>query len=156
MARRGLSLVEVCLAALIIGGSALVVIELMRSSTVSLEVTEAELAARSLGADILERFAGQPFIKDNGMQKVAKITLGAPVPWDQIVSEDEWLKHAYPLDRLKPLLDTAEVKVQLDAGPSKHARFAGTKGMDLYTVRVTWADRFDLRKEAVFARLVDR
>src|SRR5207244_2003348 len=130
------------------------VLELMRSSTVSLEVTEVEIAARSLGADVLERFAGQPVVKGDGMMKLARIGLGAPVPWDQIVNEDDWLKHGYPVDKLRPLLDNANVKIELDAGPSKHARFAGTRGMDLYQVRVTWTDRNDTVKEAVFARLI--
>lgn len=154
--RSGLSLVEVLIGAFIIGVSALPILELIRSSTRSLDVTEADVAARQFAADLLERAAGPRLGADRGLE-VFKDLMGAPISWSQVVQKDPVLRKSYPVDKLMSLLDTADVRVSLVEKESyPHAAVGEGTELSAFTVTVTWVDRNDRTKKVTLARFVDR
>jgi hypothetical protein len=154
--RRALSLVEVLLGAFIIGVSALPILELMRSGTESLEITETEAAARQLGADLLRRLAGPRTDLDLGLSKNLENDLKArPTRWEQMLEEDPALKHGFPADALKGLLDNANVRLSLEViAPYPHEALGKAPAQALI-VTVFWTDRNGRDKKVKLARLVD-
>jgi hypothetical protein len=154
---RGLSLVELVVAALVLGVSAIPVLELIRASTVTLEITETEAAARTLAADVLERLAGPPLFGDPLLSRSARSLVGAEVAWDALVYTDAFLAWGYPARDLASLLDQAGVRIRISMErPFSHAALGTTTGMDCIRVTALWTDRGALPKEVTVARLVAR
>ena len=157
MRRAGLSVTEVVLAALVIGVSAIPVLELMRGSTANLEVNQIDAVARGIAADVLERISGPPNFNDAMMGKAIDNAMGAPAAWDTILKEDPSLARGFPTAELAKLLDQYEVKLQLKVHkPSDHSTTYDLADMKCCEVRVTWKDREDRAKEVTFARLVEQ
>ena len=157
--RPGLSLVEVLMGAVIIGVSALPILELIRSGTASLEVNEIDAAARQLASDVLERLCGPNY----GTPRVPpplRAMLRSPAAWRDFVSADPALAYGYPVSPGQPLarlLDTADVRVTLEEqSPFTAAAVPGGSDLAAYTVTVSWSDRNDQRKKVKIARIVDR
>src|SRR5260370_453394 len=92
--KTGLSLIEILIGAVIIGVSAVPVLELVRSGTSQLEVSEIEAAPRQLGADVLERVAGPPLIHDKGLSEALLMLKEKPGRWEQVIQADPPLKKA--------------------------------------------------------------
>lgn len=154
--RRALSLVEVLIGAVIIGVSAIPVLELVRSGTSRLEVTEIEVAARQVGSDLLERVAGPGLGVDKGLTDAFKALINQQFSWSQLLKEDKSLARAFPAAALNPLLELADVRVRLQVeSPFEHPTLGKLEDLEAYSVTVTWNDR-DVRKQVTFARLVDR
>lgn len=154
--RRGLTLIEVLIAAMIIGVSAIPVLELVRSGTSQLEVSEIEAAARQLGSDLLERVAGPSFGTDKGLTDAFKKLLATDVRWSDVWKADDSLKKAFPTEGLPALLDLHDVRLRLEVqSPYDHPDLGTAKALEAYIVTVSWTDRNDQRKEVAFARLVD-
>lgn len=156
--RAGLSLVEVLIGVVIVGVSALPILELVRSGTVSLEVTEVEAAARQLASDVLERASGPREGLDRGLSEAfTNGVKGQPVAWSQVLELDPSLKRSFPVAELGPLLDTADVRVNLQSkSPHPHAVFGKNEGIESYVVTVQWVDRNERVKKVTLARLVER
>lgn len=152
---RGLSLLEIIFGAMIIGLSALPVLELLRSSTVSLQVTETEAAARALAADVLERFASPVHGASREVSRVTSHMLGVPLPWQQIIREDPFLSYGFP-KKLEPLLEQSDLKIMLSVKTVSHPALAPSTGVEWYTVTASFKDRFDGRTEVALGRFVDR
>lgn len=89
---RGVSLIEIVLGVMILGISGVTVLELVRSNTANLQVTEIEVIARGMGADLLERYSS-PSVHDFPSEAAAtRLTPGVPAKWD-IVAEDASMKY---------------------------------------------------------------
>ena len=154
--RGGLSLVEVLIGALIIGASALPVLELIRSGSAGLEITEIEAAARQLGADVLERVAGPRVGTDRGLSESFKKLKGTRMPWEAVIKGDPALARDFPFDGLRSLLDLHDVRLELTIqSPYEHPVLGPAKDLEAYVVKVTWKDQHDEPKEVTCARLVD-
>lgn len=149
-------MVEALIGALIIGISAISILELMRSSTASLEVTETEAAARQLGADLLRRVCGPRLGPETGITPAFKLLLGQPARWSDVVAADAALAHGFPSAALAGLLDTADVRLSLSVKPFTHAALAGAKDLESVEVTVQFVDRNDRGKLVKFARLVEK
>ena len=157
MKRRALSLVEVVIAAMIIGVSAIPVLELVRSGTSRLEVTEIEVAARQVGSDLLERVAGHPLGQDKGLSEQFKNLLDQEFRWSQVLEKDTSLKKNFPADALNPLLEQHDVRVKLEIkSPWEHPSQGKVDGLEAVSVTVSWTDRNDERKKVTLARVVER
>jgi hypothetical protein len=155
--RRGLSVLEVVLAALVIGVSAIPVLELMRSSTVSLEINLVDAAARGLAADVLERLSGPPNFEDPLVGVVTKKSAGQPVDWETVFADDRALAHAFPKADVARLLDQYKVKLLIKMHKaSEHGGSSDVSGMTCYEVHALWLDRQERLKEVTFARLVEQ
>jgi len=155
--RRGLSLMEVVLAALVIGVSAIPVLELMRSSTSSLEINQVDAAARGLAADVLERLSGPLNFADPLVGAVTKNTAGVPVAWDVVFGDDRSLTHGFPKAEVSRLLDQYRVKLLVKMHQaSEHGGSSDLSGMTCYEVHAMWFDRDERLKEVAFARLVEQ
>lgn len=177
----GFSLVEIVVAALIIGSSALLVLELIRSSTVTLEVTEYEAAARTLAGDVMKRLAGQlladadPLLLDPKTRKPTAF-VNAPIPYKTLLQADKALGKSFPVTEVGKLLDLtdATVKIRVEspwtgdsASQTPDAQLypqlysapisKTTTGIDLYRVVVHYMDPRDKReKEVSLVRLLAR
>lgn len=153
MNRRGLSLLEVLLGALIIGVSALSILELIRSGTQVLEVTEAEAAARQLAADVLRRLCGPRLGKDLGLTDTFKTMMGGhPQLWSDIVEKDPPLKEGFPVDALKGLLNAADARLELAVTDDDTY---GKGRVQKVVVTVHFVDRNERNKKVTFARLIE-
>jgi hypothetical protein len=156
--RSALSLVEVLIAAVIIGVSALPILELVRSGTARLEVTEIEVAARQLGSDVLERIAGPRYDADRGLSEVfQKALLDQGVRWSEVIEKDEAIAKAFPTKELSGLLNLHDVRIRIEQR-SKYAlpSHPHCDELEAWVVTVSWADRHLVRTEATFARLVEQ
>lgn len=153
--KRGLSLLEIVFGAMIIGLSALPILELLRSSTVSLQVTETEAAARALAADVLERFASPVHGAGREVGRGTQRMLGVPVAWKDLIKEDPFLSHGFP-KALEPLLEQSDLRVTLNVQTVSHAALAPSTGVEWYTVTASFRDRNDNRTEVALGRFVDR
>lgn len=154
--RSGLSLVEVLIGAVIIGVSALPVLELVRSGTAQLEISEIEAAARQLGADLLERVAGPSIGTDKGLPKAFEGMKSSPIRWDDVIQADAALKKDFAIEGLRSLLDQADVRLELTIkSPFEHPVLGPAKELEAFIVTVHYTDRNDVRKKVTFARLVD-
>lgn len=149
MTRRGLSLVEVMIAAFVVGVSAIPVLELVRSGTAQLQISEIEVAARQVGADLLERVAGPSLGEDKGLTPEFKKLLAAPVRWSQVLAADASLDAGFPKEGLIALLDKHDTRVNLEVKPIPD------KDLESYAVTVTWKGTNDDRRKVTFARLVE-
>jgi hypothetical protein len=154
---RGLSLVELVIAALVLGVSGVVVLELIRSSTVHLQLTEAEVAARGFAADVMERYGGPPHFVAQAASKTTTGLFKAEVGWDDLLSNDPWLREGFPREAVAPLLDKALVRLQMKREPAPpHPALGTPEGLILVTVTVSWIDHDDRRREVSLARYVPR
>jgi hypothetical protein len=156
VSRRALSLAEVVIAALIVGVSAIPVLELVRSGTSQLEVSEIEAAARQLGSDVLERVAGPSFGADKGLTDAFKKLLETDVRWSDVIKADASLGKEFPPEGLSSLLDLHDTRLRLKIeSPYDHPDLGPAKKLEAYTVTVSWNDRNGIKKEVTFARLID-
>lgn len=175
----GFSLIEIVVAALVIGSSAIMILELIRASTVTLEVTEYEAAARTLAADVMKRLVGQkladadPLLIDPKTRKPTQF-VNAPIPFRTLFEPangqfaDKALARAFPLGEVGKLLDLTEATVKItvespwkgDASsstpdpqlyPDVYSKPISntTTGIDLYRVNVHYMDPRDKREKDV-------
>ena len=152
----GLTVMEVVLGALIVGCAAIPVLELIRSSTVALEITEIETAARGLGADVLESIAEADASPRSPLPGTGDSMMGVERRWDEVVDESPSLRKAFPKSDLSSLFDTAEVKVAVTKeSPCAHPAVAGGPGLDWYEVTVSWRGHDGQRKGVTLGRLVE-
>ena len=154
--RRGLSLVEALIGALIIGVSAISILELIRSGTSSLEVTEVEAAARQLGADVLRRVSGPRLGPESGITPAFRTLMGQPARWSDVLAADAALARGFPSTALAGLLDTADVRLSLAIKPLVHPALGGATNVESVEVTVHFTDRNDNRKRVKLARLVEK
>lgn len=153
--RIGLSLVEVVFAALIIGFSALPILNLVRSGTVAAQVTEVEAAARALAGDVLERLAARADRPDAMAIRVVDQLKGMSTRWADLY-DDKFLKHGFPFPELAPILNKADMRIAVRVeAPAKHAVFRGLKHVRLFEITASWTHRLDVRREVKLARLVE-
>lgn len=156
MRARGLSLVEVLIGAVIIGVSALPVLELIRSGTRSLAITGTEAAARQLGADLVRRLSGPRIGQDRGVSPALAALLAAPARWSQVLDADPSLAYGFPVKELAPLLDEADVRVALEIkSPFAHPALGSAAAVDAFIVTVYWNDANQRSRQVKLARLVD-
>jgi hypothetical protein len=151
----GLSLTEIVVGALIIGLSALPILELSRSSTVHLQVSHTEAVARAVAADVLERFASPVHGEGRQVGTITQSVLGAPAPWQQIIKADPYLSYRFPR-KLESVLENSQVKISLDVKTVSHPALAPSTGVQWYTVTVSFKDRYEGRTEVTLGRFVDR
>ena len=179
--RPAFTLIEIVVAAMVIGSSALMIIELIRSSTASLEVTEYEAAVRTLASDVMTRLTGpkqlpyDPFLLQKASNGAPQPTtfVNAPVPYETFLKGDPALNINYPAE-LKKLLDITEAKVRVHfespwqgtgTGDTAYPNlgqelYQGTPpatftGVELYTVSVEFIEpRNKEQKEVKLVRLV--
>ena len=152
--RRG-SLAEAVIAALVIGVSALPILELLRSGTATLQVTEEASAAHRLCADVLETISGRSLTPDAGLAETLAPFLGTPAPWDLVLAADPSLSAGFPAKQLGPILSRCQAKVKIEiVSPYQHASLGAGQGVKLHRVTVMWLDHADQAKEVVLARLV--
>lgn len=148
---RGASLIELALAALIVGVSTIPILELLRSSTASVEITAAEAAARGLAADVLERLAGPPSL--DGPQFPAS-RFGREVPWQDVFTEDAVLAKGLPLSHLESLLERHRVTLRIERDRDlSDPTWVTAKGLDRYRVRVRWVAAGEQVREATLVKL---
>lgn len=162
MRRAGISMTEIVLGALILGTSGVTVLELVRGSTVNLQVTEIEAAARGMAADLLERYS-QPSVHDlPGESANLRNFLGRPLSWDQHV-EDPATGYGFPREKVGKLLEQYGVRFIVNIERIPHASFGNAK-MTRVTVTAQWSDPIpggarvtgsEIR-EVTYACLVDR
>jgi hypothetical protein len=152
--RRG-SLAEAVIAALVIGVSALPILELLRSGTATLEITEEASAAHRLGADILETISGRTGGGQPSLDEALAPFLGTPTPWDLVLAADPALAVGFPADRQGPILSRCQAKVKIEVqSPYVHVALGPGQGVKLYRVTVLWLDHADQAREVVLARIV--
>lgn len=154
--RNGLSLVEVLIAAFIVGVSAIPVLELVRSGTSQLEISEIEVAARQVGADLLERVAGPSLGEDKGLTPAFRLLLSQPVAWSQVLAADESLDNPLQSKEIAALLDKHDTRVQLTVQePFDHPVSGTARKLASYSVTVSWTGTADAARKVTFARLVE-
>lgn len=137
--RFGVSLIEIVIGSLILGISGVTVFELVRSNTANLAVTEIEVIARGMGADLLERYA-RPSVHDFPAEQAStRMALGVPADWD-VALEDASLKYGFRREKLQSLLTQYQVKFTVDIQPKPHASFGDKRRMSHISVAVKWLD----------------
>lgn len=137
--RAGVSLIEIVIGALILGISGVTVIELVRSNTVNLQLTEIQSVARGLAADLVERFS-QPSVHDlPGVQRNTSVVLGARARWDLLLG-DPAFNHGFPKDQLSKILEEYGVMFTVDIKPFPHGTFGPRNQMTHVSVTVHWQD----------------
>jgi hypothetical protein len=154
----GLTLVEVVLAALIIGGSGVIVMDLVRATTVATEITEVDALARGVAADVLERFAGAPSGVGEELERATELMIGTEQSWEVMLTQDRALALGFPKQALKPILDTADVRITIERQhPYKKPEYGDDEDSVAWTVTARWTDPVtQQRKGVTYARLVAR
>jgi hypothetical protein len=163
MKRKGISMTEIVLGALILGTSGVTVLELVRGSTVNLQVTEVEAAARGMAADLLERYS-RPSVYDAPGES-ANLTnfLGRPLSWDQHL-EDPATGYGFPRENIGKLLDQYQARFTIGIDRVQHPTFGNNAMMTKVSVTAEWNDPIpggargstsDLRA-VTYACLIDR
>jgi prepilin-type N-terminal cleavage/methylation domain-containing protein len=160
--RKGFTLVEVLFAALIVGGSAVIVIDLVRATTQSTEVTEVEAFARGLAADVLERLAAtgnstapeaDPWLKAMLGPDLNKTPIEVPPQaWDHVLTQDRSLAYGFPAADLKSLLDGAQLKIAI----TRLLPYADRddKQSVAWKVTASWINQQGRTREVNYARIV--
>lgn len=148
-------MVEALLGAFIIGVSALSILELVRSGTQSLEVTEAEAAARQLGADLLRRVVGPRLGPETGITEALRNQLGQPTRWSDLLRAEPALAHDFPTKELQGLLDTADVRLSLEIKDFPHEAL-GPARVESVEVTVHFTNRNDVARQVKCARLIEK
>lgn len=149
--RPAFSLAEIAIAALIIGVSAIPVIELLRATTATFEVNEIEACARALAADVMERFSGAPALRP---AEIPQKYLKTELPFDQLIIADPTLSRGYPMGTLEPLLRRHRTTVILDRETDVEAPAWGkAKGADRYRVTVRWMATDSRSREVTLVRI---
>lgn len=146
---------ELVLGALILGVSALAVLELMRSGTANLEITEAESAARALASDLMERLSEPPSFGTPVFGDTAERFLGVPLGWREFMQHDPSLRYGFPPGDLPKLLDLFDVRLRVTRErPFIHPTLGRRSGMEAYTVSAEWTEG-EHRREVTYACLVE-
>lgn len=140
MKRRGISLIEVVLGAIVLGVSGVTVMELVRANTVNLQITEVEAVARGLAADCVERFSRRASYNAPTMLKLLQKMQGVPLPWKDVVAGDPGLRHQLPLADISKLLDQYEVKLQVQFKVATHTALGDKPRLRKLEVEVSWSD----------------
>lgn len=139
MMRRGVSMLEIVIGALVLGISGVVVIELIRSNTTNLQLTEIEAVSRGLAADLLERYS-RPTIDDtSGVGGSTQAALGVPAKWDTLLS-DAAFAHGFPRDKLSKILEQYGVMFNVDRKKYTHASYGPKNDLIHVAVTVKWLD----------------
>lgn len=161
--RQGVSLIEIVIGAMILAVSGVTVLELMRSSTANLQVTEVEVIARGMGADLLERYS-RPSVHDFPAEQAnTRTALGVPAKWD-VVMDDASLKYGFQKEKLQSLLDQFEVTFTIDVQKKAHPTLGRNRKLTHVSVVAKWIDATPSGarnpsgefKEVTFDCLVDR
>lgn len=140
MNRRGISMIEVVLGAIILGLSGVTVMELVRSNTVNLQITEVEAVSRGLAADCLERFSRRASYSSPTMTRLLQKMQGVPLPWKDVVEGDPSLKYQLPLEDVSKLLELYDVKLQVQFKAVTHPSFGEKPRIRTLEVEVSWND----------------
>ena len=139
MRRRGVSLMEIVIGALILGISGVTVIELVRANTVNLQLTEIEAVARGLAADLVERYS-LPSVHDlPGVGANTTVVLGAPAKWDTLLG-DPAFNHGFPKVKLSKILEEYGVMFTVDLKKFPHATYGPRNELTHVSVKVQWLD----------------
>lgn len=138
--RSGVSMIEVVLGAIILGLSGVTVMELVRSNTVNLQITEVEAAARGLAADCMERFSKRASYASPDMVKMLQKMQGIPQVWKDVITTDPTLNHQLPTEDVSKLLDLYDVKLQVQFKPVVHASLGDKPRIRKIEVEVSWND----------------
>ena len=138
--RTGVSILEVVLGAIILGLSGVVVLELVRSNTVSLEITEVEAVARGLGGDAMERFSRRSSFDTPTMTKLLKQMQGQPVAWKDVFTQDPSLSYKLPADDISKLLDLYDVRLRVEFKAATQSSLGDKPRMRVLSVEVSWND----------------
>lgn len=140
MRRRGVSLVEVVLGAIVLGLSGVTVMELVRSNTVNVQITEVEATARGLAGDVMERFSKRSTYQSATMTKLIRKMQGVPLGWRDLVTADPALAYQLPLDDVSKLLDLYAVKLSVQFKAAEHPSFGESSKLRELHVEVFWND----------------
>ena len=132
-------MLEIVLGALILGISGVVVIELVRSNTANLELTEIEAVARGLAADLVERFSRPSSQEANGVSATTQVVVGQNAKWDTLLSDPSFA-FGFPKDKLSKILDEYDVHFEVDLKKFPHASFGDKNEMTQVSVVVKWLD----------------
>lgn len=139
MKRRGVSMLEIVIGALVLGISGVVVIELIRSNTTNLQLTEIEAVSRGLAADLLERYS-RPTVNDqSGVGASAQAAMGVPAKWDTLLA-DPAFNHGFPKDKLSKILEEYGVMFNVERKNYTHASYGAKNDMVHVSVTVKWLD----------------
>lgn len=154
-------MVEMVLAAFVIGVTGVVVMQAVRQSTAHVAVTRVEALARGLAGDVLERLAGPPSSTGPVLTRVIEQMLDQPQPWQVLIDQDASLSHGFPRHELEKLLEPADVKILIHREAFRHPTLTETEDLFLYRVSANWVDDVGpgseaRRKEVTFARLVQQ
>ena len=141
------------MAALILSFAVVPLLELLRSGTTAMEIPDVEIAARTLAADVLERFAASSSVKDRLGSRRLNGLLGREVPWDELLDADPILAAGMPRAALTPMLEQAATRVKIQLG-KRHLHPSLDPAAVLFEdrVSVTWTDAADRRREVTLAR----
>lgn len=134
------SLVEVVLGALVLGLSGVTVMELVRSNTVNVQITEIEATARGLAGDLMERFSRRSTYTSATMTKLIAKMQGVPLGWRDVVTADPALGYQLPLDDVSKLLDLYSVKLLVQFKPVDDPSFGENPRIRQLIVEVQWND----------------
>lgn len=138
--KRGVSLIEVVLGAIILGLSGVTVLELVRSNTVNVQITEVEAVARGLAADCMERFSKRASYASPTMIQLLQKMQGVPQSWKDVVVPDPTLSYELPTADISKLLDLYDVKLQVQFKPVAHATLGEKPRLRRLEVEVSWND----------------
>lgn len=138
--RSGVSLVEVVLGAVVLGLAGVTVMELVRSNTVNVQITEVEAAARGLAGDLMERFSKRSTYTSLTMTKLIAKMQGVPLGWRDVVTADPALGYQLPMDDAAKLLDLYGVKLLVQFKPVTDPAFGDNPRIRQLSVEVHWND----------------
>lgn len=133
-------MLEVVLGAIILGLSGVTVVELVRSNTVNVQITEVEAAARGLAADCMERFSKRASYASPTMIQLLQKMQGVPQSWKDIITTDPSMGYHLPTAEVSKLLDLYDVKLQVQFKPVTHASLGDKPRIRQLEVEVSWND----------------
>jgi hypothetical protein len=134
------SLIEVVLGAIVLGLSGVTVMELTRSNTVNVQITEVEAIARGLAGDLMERFSRRSTYTSLTMSKLLEKMQGVPLGWRDVVDADPALSYQLPIEDVKKLLDLYTVKLLVQFKPVEDPTFGENPRIRQLIVEVQWND----------------
>jgi hypothetical protein len=151
---RGVSVIEIAVAAMVLGCSGVPVLELIRSSTTLVSMSETEVAVRGFATDVLQRFAGPPHAGGPLVAPGTEHLLARPIPADLLIAADPYLARGLAGRELESLLRLAEATVSLAVVPPRDPALAAADGLDCIVLTVAWTNPGERRKEVTLASLV--
>ena len=133
-------MIEVVLGAFILGLSGVTVMELVRSNTVNVQITEVEAVARGLAADCMERYSRRASYASPTLVKNLQKMQGIPLVWKDVIASDPTMNYQLPAEDVSKLLDLYDVKLQVKFSPVTHASLGDKPRIRKLEVEVSWND----------------